>query len=107
MDVMRRLIFPALLGLAAYYAIFGGEYSLLDIRRIRVDREQATTALVGLYSEADSLSVRAEALENDPQTLETLARESFGMIRDGEVLYRFANSDSGSEAGNETEVAER
>jgi cell division protein FtsB len=28
---------------------------------------------------------------NDARTLETLAREEIGMIREGEVLYRFAD----------------
>lgn len=90
---MKRWMFGALLCAAAYYAVFGGEYSLLDVSRIRIESENARLTVAELRSETDSLSVWAEALERDPQTLETLARERFGMIRDGEVLYRFADQD--------------
>ena len=98
---MRRLIFPVLLGAAAYYAVFGGEYSLMEVRRTRLDTDEARGTLAGLLAETDSLAVRAEALERDPKTLEILARERFGMIREGEVLYRFADQlgDSEEEIG--------
>lgn len=88
---MGRLWFPGLVCLAAYYALFGGEYSVFETRGIRIDTEQATVELARLNAETDSLSARADALENDPRTLETIARENFGMIRKGEILYRFAD----------------
>lgn len=88
---MGRLLFPALFMVAAYYALFGGEYSVPDTMRFASETEAATAQLERLRFEADSLETRADALENDPQTLETIARESFGMIRSGEVLYRFAD----------------
>ena len=93
---MKWLIFPVVLGLAAYYAAFAGEYSLLEVRGIRRETESTNADLVRLRAETDSLRGRVEALENDPPTIETLARERFGMIRDGEVLYRFAEESEGS-----------
>ncbi len=96
---MKRLIFPLVLGLAAYYAAFGGEYSLFEARAIRLETESTRAELARLHAEADSLRARAEALENDPETIETLARERFGMIRDGEILYRFAEESEGGEPG--------
>ena len=91
--MMKKLIFPLVLGLAAYYAAFGGEYSLLEVREIRREREAERAELERLRAEADSLRGRAAALESDPAVIETLARERFGMIRDGEILYRFAEDD--------------
>jgi len=95
--MMRRMIFPLLLGVSAYYALFGGEYSVFELRRIRGEASAAQVAVVDLERLVDSLRVRADLLENDPHTLEILAREDFGMIRDGELLYRFAE---GAEAGS-------
>ena len=92
---MKKLIFPFVLGLAAYYAAFGGEYSLLEVREIRREMETKRAELERLRAEADSLRGRVAALENDPVSIETLARERFGMIRDGEVLYRFAEDGDG------------
>jgi len=85
-----RLAFPAVLLLAGYYAVFGGEYSVADLNRTRALVEEASLELAELQAEANRQEERVAALETDPRTLERLAREDFGMIRDGEVLYRFA-----------------
>ncbi|TVP42344.1 MAG: septum formation initiator family protein [Gemmatimonadales bacterium] len=87
---MRRVLFPAVLLLAAYFAVFGGEYGVADVRQTRALAAEAAQELAGIQEETRRLELRVEALEEDPRTLETLARERFGMIRDGEVLYRFA-----------------
>ncbi|MBW3535830.1 MAG: septum formation initiator family protein [Gemmatimonadetes bacterium] len=87
---LRRLILPAMLGLAAYWAVFGGEYSVFEVRRARQGAAAEAAALERLRQEIDSLQARADSLESDSAALERLAREHFGMIRDGEVLYRFA-----------------
>jgi len=94
--------FLAIVGLSAYYAVFGGEYAALETRRIRRDAADAELLLAQLAMERDSLTARVESLEGDARTLETLARESFGMIRDGEVLYRFADR-AGEETGGITQ----
>lgn len=70
------------------YGLFGGEYTLLDWieMRHRVSAEQA--AIAGLLVDNDSLRRIAESLEHDPVTQEREARERFGMLRPGEVIYR-------------------
>jgi len=83
-----KLILPTLLGLAVYYALFGGEYSLLELQRARTEIKAQEQELILLREEVDYLLARADSLQNDSATLEKLAREHFGMIRDGEVLYR-------------------
>jgi cell division protein FtsB len=89
MNRVSRLIMPALLIVAAYYAAFGGEYSLLELRgaRASVAAEQAT--LHELDVRIDSLAAWADSVRSDSATLERIAREQFGMIREGETLYRF------------------
>ncbi len=96
MPKLKRLVLPGILLLAAYYAVFGGEYSYFALRRARkqVVREQAV--LAERRHQIDSLRAWADSLEIDPATLERLARERFGMIREGETLYQFAEPpDSG------------
>ena len=41
-----------------------------------------------LEVQLDSLERLVRALENDPAAQERAAREQFGMIRKGEILYR-------------------
>jgi cell division protein FtsB len=91
---LSRVLLPGALLLAGYYAVFGGEHSLMEVRRARSEREAEEAEVARLRAENDSLRALVDSLENDPATLERLARERFGLIRDGEVLYRFAPADS-------------
>jgi cell division protein FtsB len=94
MDRLKRSIVPGLLLLASYFALFGGEYSFFELRAARAAVVSERAALAGLDREIDSLRAWADSLEEDPATLERVARERFGMIRDGETLYRFVPADS-------------
>ena len=91
---VKRMIVPALLGIAAYYALFGGETSVFELRTARTSVEVERARLAELHGEIDSLAAWADSLQNDPATIERIAREEYGMIRDGETLYRFADGDS-------------
>jgi cell division protein FtsB len=94
----RHLLAGAVLAVALYYAAFGGEYSAVDLLRLKRDRRGAEQDLARTRREVDSLKVRARMLERDPATIERVARERFGMIREGETLYRFVPVDSASAA---------
>ena len=87
---MKRLILPTLVGMALYYALFGGEYSFFELRSTRAAAEREALELAERRRQIDSLQAWADSLQVDSATLERLARERFGMIREGEILYRFA-----------------
>ncbi len=88
MGKLTRILLPGLLLLAVYYAFFGGEYSVFELRRARAQFSQDSAELARLRYENDSLRAWADSLRTDSATLERLAREQFGMIRPGETLYR-------------------
>ena len=90
----RHLLAAAVLAAALYYAAFGGEYSAFDLLRLKRDRHDAEARLARTRREVDSLKVQGGRLERDPGTIERVARERFGMIREGETLYRFVPVDS-------------
>src|SRR5439155_23919874 len=73
-----------LLGLA----FLGGEYGTLDVLQRRRQLAEERAALRALEVDIDSLGRAARALETDPVAQERAAREQFGMIRPGEILYR-------------------
>lgn len=79
---------------AGYFAVFGGEYNLFEVQRLEGRAEEERARIDSLQLEVDSLAARADSLERDSATLERIARERYGMIRDGERLYRFAGEDS-------------
>jgi cell division protein FtsB len=88
---------PALLIVAAYYATFGGEYSIFELRSARAAVAAERADLTRLEARIDSLSAWADSVRSDRGTLERIAREQFGMIRDGETLYRFVPEDEDEE----------
>lgn len=94
MERLKRSIVPGLLLVAVYYALFGGEYSLFELRAARAAVVDERVLLAELRIRIDSLRAWSDSLENDPATLERIARERFGMIREGETLYRFVPADS-------------
>ena len=78
-----------LLAIAGYYAVWGGEYSVFDLHRIEQRQQEEAARIEIARARTDSLRDLTDRLDRDAATIETVARERFGMIRDGEVLYRF------------------
>lgn len=75
------------LGLLAL-AVWGGEYGTADWITIRRQLTDERAKVAALRIELDSLAKLAHDLETNPAVQERVAREQFGVIRDGEVLYR-------------------
>ena len=91
---LKRAVFPCVLLFAGYCSVYGGEYSWSELRAARAAVVAEEAELGALRGEIDSLGAWVDSLETDSATLERVARERFGMIRDGETLYRFEPADS-------------
>jgi cell division protein FtsB len=76
-------------------ALLAGEYSTFDWLKLRRQLSLERDSVSALRIAVDSLRRVANALENDPAAQEREARESFGMIRDGEILYRIVPDSAG------------
>ena len=72
----------------ALFAVLGGEYSILDWLTLRSAVAEQRAALAELQTEIDSLTKLVRELETSAAAQERAAREEFGMIKDGELLYR-------------------
>jgi cell division protein FtsB len=70
------------------FGVFGGEYGTLDWWQLQRDMNEQRQAISRLRTEVDSLTTWARLLETDPATQERVARELFGYLRPGEMLYR-------------------
>jgi cell division protein FtsB len=84
----------AALAFALYFAIQGGEYGTTHLLELRRDVEREQGQVVRLRVVVDSLTRAAEAIRRDPRVQERVARESFGMIRKGEYLFRIVPGDT-------------
>lgn len=90
---MGRRLLEVLIGVmllfAVYYALVGGEYTLFELREMDALEESHQASLGRTEAEIERLRRQAHELKTDPRAIERVARERYGMIRDGEILYRF------------------
>jgi cell division protein FtsB len=84
----------AALAFLLYFGIQGGEYATTDLFALRRQEASERAQVQRLRLAVDSLQKEAVAIEHDLRTQERVARERFGMIRRGELLYRLVPADS-------------
>lgn len=88
-----RRIAVVILLLLGIFAIQGGEYSSWDYLTMRRDRTDEKQRIAELERRVDSLEREAIAVETDPLVQERVARERYGMLRDGEHGYQIIRDD--------------
>lgn len=93
-----RWLAVVVLALLAVFAWQGGVYSVADYRAVRVEEAELTTRVGRLQHEVDSMRALLDSLQDNPQVVERLARERFGMIRPGEIAIQLTRqaADSGA-----------
>lgn len=91
---MKRFLFPTVLCLGLYFALFGGEYSVFEVRKARSELLEREAVLPVVRQQIDSLRARVDSLEHDDEALERFGRERYGLVREGEYLYRLSQPDT-------------
>jgi cell division protein FtsB len=90
---MKRYLWWAVIAVALYFAVQGGEYSTRDLYVLHRRTVTLTREVDSVQRQVDSLSRFLKLVKSDSATMERLAREEFGMVRgDKEILYRFGES---------------
>ena len=101
----------AVVVLGLFFAVQGGEFSTLDYVTLRRQARTLEGDVADLRRTVDSLDRVATALEQDPKEQERVARESYGMLRSGEFLYRLVPPEAGApgaaSAGRRDSLTER
>ena len=90
----RQVLAALVLAGMAYYAVEGGEYGTMDLLALRKQARGEREAIARLRFELDSLAREQHALATDPVVQERVARELYGMIRPGEILYQVVPRDT-------------
>ncbi len=91
--IAARVAVGALAIAVLSFALQGGEYGTTDLFSQKRRLARAVAEVDSLQRRVDSLAAYKRLVETDPATQERIAREEFGMVKPGEVLYRFADQD--------------
>jgi cell division protein FtsB len=89
--IARRFAVWGLWLFVAFWAVQGGEYGTTDLLRQRGRVQAARARVDSLERVVQGLRERKRLVESDPATQERIAREEFGLVREGELLYRFVD----------------
>ena len=94
---MKRYAWWALIAVALFFAVQGGEYSTRDLYVLNAREGTLTREVDSLQRQVDSLTRFLKLVKTDSATQERIAREEFGMVRgDKEILYRFGDAPASS-----------
>ncbi len=85
---------PRLLALfVAVVVILGGIFTSLPLLREKAVQQRAQLQLQEELrveqARARELAAKIHAVKTDPKTVERLAREKFGLARNGEIIFKF------------------
>jgi cell division protein FtsB len=67
------------------------ERGLPRYRALRAEKQEIERINGRLRREVRSFSGDVDRLRSDPSTLERIARDELGMVREGEILFQFPN----------------
>ena len=83
---MRRVVAAGILIAVAY--IFAGERGLPALLQSRRDAARLAESIAALRAQNAALSSEIRALTSDPATIERVARQKLGLVREGEIVVR-------------------
>jgi cell division protein FtsB len=101
--LIRKLAAGGVVLAALYFFLLGGEYSFLDLWLIDRAQQSEVQELEALRADVATLQQRVDSLAHDSATLERIARENYGLIKEGERLYRFVEPDTAGSVSVERE----
>jgi cell division protein FtsB len=70
------------------FGVAGGEYATWDWWQLRTELNRERAAVDSLRTEIDSLQAEMRLLRSSAAEVERIARERYGMIRPGEIMFQ-------------------
>ncbi len=88
------IAFGVFINLYMLLSFFFGEMGLLNASKVRRVYAQVQTEIQSLQLENTRLSKQIEALKFDSKTIERHAREQLGLVKEGELVFEFFETES-------------
>lgn len=89
------LILCLVAGLLLAYLSFG-QNGLVDLVKMRTEREKNVTTLKDLREKNRLLASEIVRLREDPKYFESVARRELGLVRENEIIFRIKEGERGT-----------
>ena len=88
--IVKKIIyaFSSLLFITLFFLIVFGRNGYMDLNRFRQEHAAVTKTNMKLEQENHELYRTIERLKNDPEYIENIARQEFGMIGKDELILK-------------------
>ncbi len=84
----KSFLFSIAIGFLLVWFTFLDTYSLLARYQLQKERDFLIEETKRLSSETETLNAKIQKLEDNPELIERIAREDYGMRKPGETVYR-------------------
>ena len=84
----KRALLGIVLGLPLLLFLLFGGHGIVQRVKFQEQKTQLEAKIQQAETETKQLQAQSKALDSDKKAIEKVAREKYGMIRDGETVYR-------------------
>lgn len=89
----RSVLIATLIGFLAIWFLFIDTYSLTTRVQFEMRKGELSEKTEQLHEQTEELREKIGNLESNPDLLEKIAREEYGMRKPGETVYRIKSDD--------------
>jgi len=95
----RRILILVIISLLILGSLtFFGEKGIFNLLRLRKEVARIKEKNVQLEEENQKLKEEVKRLQSDKRYIEEIARKELGMVKEGEIIYRFDTSSKRKES---------
>ena len=78
---------------ALLYLVFSGNRGLWNLYKLHQERQALSQQVTQLKLEINRYQVEYQDFQRNPSVLEKQAREELNLVKPGEIVYKFAETD--------------
>ena len=84
----KRAVFSVLIGVPVTLFLLFGNHGIVQRIRLQNQKAELEARIQQADAETKQLQLESKALDSDKKAIEKVAREKYGMAREGETVYR-------------------